>query len=245
MCSQSVGGRHQGKEPRCSAICFRRVFAHEIRNIRGYKSHQKITPDGTAKYPLPFEGQPQNLPRFLGKPVLPRGQDNREQDVKYWEEGWYVGTVKGRNAVAAKMQTMMLDLPQQQIAFAELRKRGYANLSALDSKPPTPGEFLDKTFPNKHAILNFYCTPRQNPDMVLVPLPPAIPQIWTRVEKLLVPTYRMLEIFRDSVTSGEQKRFAQRVWEMAWSNEPFELANKTVTQTLERMKKGNEPGGQS
>lgn len=45
-----------------------------------------------------------------------------------------------------------------------------------------------------------------------------------------------MSIFRESLTSGEQKQFAQRVWEKTWSNEPFILASRTCSRAYERWK---------
>ena len=71
---------------------------------------------------------------------------------------------------------------------------------------------------------------------LLVPLPPDIPPFWERISKLLAPSYKVLSIFHESLTSGEQKKFAERVWEKTWSNEPFILASRTFTTTYERWK---------
>jgi hypothetical protein len=71
---------------------------------------------------------------------------------------------------------------------------------------------------------------------LLIHLPPDLPPLWERINKLLAPSYRVLSIFRESVTSGEQRDFAVRVWEKAQTGEPFELARRTFSQTYERWK---------
>lgn len=71
---------------------------------------------------------------------------------------------------------------------------------------------------------------------LLIHLPPDLPPLWERINKLLAPSYRALSILRESVTSGEQRDFALRVWEKAQTDEPFELARRTFSRTYERWK---------
>ena len=61
-----------------------------------------------------------------------------------------------------------------------------------------------------------------------------------RIHKLLGPTSRALGIFRDSLVSGEQRKFALRVWEKAWTDEPFILASRTFTRAYERWKENED-----
>lgn len=77
---------------------------------------------------------------------------------------------------------------------------------------------------------------------VLIPLPPDIPSIWQKVDNLLKPTYRVLSIFQESISSGDQTEFAMRVWEKAQSEEPFVLAQRTLSNAYEQWKKRDEPG---
>lgn len=67
-------------------------------------------------------------------------------------------------------------------------------------------------------------------------LPPDLPPIWERINKLLAPSHRALSILRESIVSGEQRDFALRVWEKAQTNEPFILAQRTVSKAYERWK---------
>lgn len=76
---------------------------------------------------------------------------------------------------------------------------------------------------------------------LLVRLPPEFPPFWDRIGKLLAPSRRALFIFRESITSGEQKEFAQRVWEKAWTDEPYILASRTFSGAYERWKSRDEP----
>jgi hypothetical protein len=77
---------------------------------------------------------------------------------------------------------------------------------------------------------------------MLIPLPPDVPSVWEKIDKLLAPSYRALSILHDSVASGEQKAFAFRVWEKAGSEEPFILAKRTIAHAYEQWKKQDEPG---
>lgn len=53
----------------------------------------------------------------------------------------------------------------------------------------------------------------------------------------MTPTYRVLSILHESITSGEQKQFVQRVWEKAGTEEPFILAERTLNRAYEQWKK--------
>jgi len=113
-----VSGRLNGKEPYCRSFCIRKVFLHEVRNVIGVKSHHNAGPDGQVKYPLPHEGQPENIPKLLGgkrsdDPDEKPGK-RRLDGTKYWNEGWYMWTGSGRWAMLEKTEMMLLDLEQQQ-----------------------------------------------------------------------------------------------------------------------------------
>jgi hypothetical protein len=74
----------------------------------------------------------------------------------------------------------------------------------------------------------------------LLPIPPEIPPFWDRINKLLKPTFRALGLLRESVVSGEQKQFALRVWDKAWTDEPFILAGRTFTSVYDRWKENED-----
>jgi len=75
---------------------------------------------------------------------------------------------------------------------------------------------------------------------LLLPIPPDFPPFWERINKLLAPTFRVLSILRESVVSGEQKQFASKVWDKAWTDEPFVLASRTFTRVYERWKENED-----
>jgi hypothetical protein len=74
---------------------------------------------------------------------------------------------------------------------------------------------------------------------LLIPIPPDIPAVWDtgRIRKLLAPSQQVLEILHESITSGEQKEFALRIWEKARSEEPWILAQRSLSRAYERWKK--------
>lgn len=72
---------------------------------------------------------------------------------------------------------------------------------------------------------------------LLVPLPPDFPPLLDKIKKLLAPSQKVLNIFYESLTSGEQKQFAERVWEKAKTDEPFILARRTCSHVYDQWKK--------
>lgn len=105
-CSQTSRGRSEGREPTCRSVCFRRVFAHEVRTAIAHdealkgKSSQK-----NHGYPLPPEGQPNPGDLSSSTP--------RSDDIRYWEEGWYLWTSRSRWAIQERLDLMMWDLDHQ------------------------------------------------------------------------------------------------------------------------------------
>ena len=107
-------------------MCIRKVFPHEVQNILSFKTHESVGPDGKAKYPLPTEGQPINLPRLLGGISNTDSEDHPSQSAattKYWDEGWYLWTGQSRWAAHQKTDMMMLDFQKQKQAELKLEQR--------------------------------------------------------------------------------------------------------------------------
>jgi len=237
FCSQSIGGRIHSKEPKCRSICLRKVFPHEVQNIVSFKKHENVAPDGKAKYPLPTEGQPINLPRLLG------GTSNSDSEglpkppvTKYWDEGWYLWTGQSRWAFLQKTDMMMQDFQTQKETelkrekrrevwhdYQEHVKRGVSGVAEQQSQfwgpivPPRP-------IPNTSSV------------SLLVPLPPDFPPIFEKIHKFLKPTYQVLNIMHESFASGEQKQFALQVWEKVKSDEPFILAQRIIAYSYDQWK---------
>ncbi|KAK2463158.1 hypothetical protein APHAL10511_004813 [Amanita phalloides] len=230
-CSQSINGRIHNKEPYCRSVCIRKIFPHEVRNVINVKTHRNIGADGKSRYPLPHEGQPENIPKFLGGK---RGGDPDEKPSKqYWDEGWYLWRGKGRWAAQEKTETMLMDLEQQQRleALKERKREATSDTSkqANGARRRSWGYVVPR---NPHVDLSS--------QTLLLPLPPQFPPFWDRISKLLAPTVRVLGILHESIVSGEQKKFAVKVWEKAWTDEPFVLASRTFTRAYERWKENED-----
>ncbi|KAF8633453.1 hypothetical protein AX17_004622 [Amanita inopinata Kibby_2008] len=248
-CSQSVNGRIHGKEPYCRSVCIRKVFPHEVRNIIAFKTHRDLGPDGKARYPLPLEGQPENIPKLLGgkhnDDADEKPRQRKAEDTKYWEEGWYLWASKGRWAMQEKTEMMLMDLEQQRRLTAYKERRRETMQEATSGKNKHTNEQVQQEGVSRSKWS--YVVPILPPNglssqSLLLPLPPEFPPFWDRINKLLAPTFRALDIFRDSIMSGEQKKFALRVWEKAWTEEPFILASRTFTRAYERWKDNEDDG---
>lgn len=48
---------------------------------------------------------------------------------------------------------------------------------------------------------------------------------------------QVLGILRESLSSGEHQQFARRVWDKAQTEEPFVLAQRTISRAYEQWKK--------
>ncbi|RXW19208.1 hypothetical protein EST38_g6640 [Candolleomyces aberdarensis] len=238
-CSQSISGRVHGREPDCRSICIRKVFPHEVRNVIAFKRHEKADAEGNVKYPLPAEGQTANLPRLLGG--RPDDADDErptpqsKPTTKFWEEGWYFWTSTGRQAARDKLNMMQLDLQKQQM-YSELRQEQRELWQDYQEslRKGVDSNVLGGRMPASVVVSS--TAEIQRAKSLLIHLPPDLPPLWERINKLLAPSYRALSILRESITSGEQRDFAVRVWEKAQTDEPFELARRTFSRTYERWK---------
>lgn len=104
-----------------------------------FKNHRSVGLDGKAKYPLPSEGQPENIPRLLG------GNENlgkrQAEDTNYWDEGWYMWTGLGRWAMIEKTETMLLNLEQQQrLEALKVHKRREMAETASETNKQSEGQ---------------------------------------------------------------------------------------------------------
>jgi hypothetical protein len=223
-----------------------------------FKKHESVGLDGKARYPLPAEGQPANLPLLLGGTSNNDWEDRpRTSAKKCWDEGWYLWAGQGRWSVLQKTDMMMLDLQKQKQAELkrERRKELWHDYQAHlkhglggVADQPQSGQWgpivPPKPIPDTRYV-ETYCDMDCNFDDVrsssslslLVRLPPDFPSIFEKIDKYLQPTYRVLSILRESFASGEQKEFALRVWEKAKSDAPFILARRTIEHAYEQWKK--------
>ncbi|KAG7091035.1 hypothetical protein E1B28_010095 [Marasmius oreades] len=259
-CTQSIGGRAHRKLPNCRSVCIRKVFPHEVRNIISFKQHQTIGPDGKAKYPLPPEGQPANIPRILGgKPPVTLDEDDEDYDprqqppppeTRHWDEGWYVWSTSTFNSTMKKLVSMSMDFENLRrheekrekerarwIEYQQFVERNAGHRdSGLLNKPPEEQD-------SKWYGLKVPPPPMPAVDTtrtILLPLSFDSFTIWDRISKFLDPTRTALSLTHDSITSGEQKRFALNLWEKALSNEPWVLASRTFGRAYELWKKSDD-----
>ncbi|KAG6891498.1 hypothetical protein C0992_005637 [Termitomyces sp. T32_za158] len=192
-------------------------------------------------YPLPSEGQPANVPRWLGgkPPIEDEDEDAPWQKpppepTKHWDEGWYLWTSSSRFAIHEKLDSMRRDLhgQQQMKQLMESRREVWQEYQDHLQK----GE--RSTDANKWwgPIVPLRPPPEFRSQSLLVPLPLDSPPFWDRVSKVFAPTSKALNIFQESIHSGEAREFAERVWEKAWTNEPFVLANKTFSMWYKMLK---------
>ena len=92
-CSQTSAGRTQEAEPWCRSICLRNIRKHEVRD--------------DARVPLPPEGQPEEA--IVQGHVAGLGAQN----VKHWQEGYYLWLSNHRWPSQEKLDLMGLTLEQQ------------------------------------------------------------------------------------------------------------------------------------
>jgi len=239
-CSQSITGRIHSREPNCRTICLRKVFPHEVKDMLSFKKHESVGPDRKAKYPLPIEGQPANLPRLLGG--TSKNSDPKVQPVtKYWDEGWYLWTGQSRWAFLEKTDLMKVDLQKQRQVearqeirkeiwhdYQEQLKRGLSGVADQQSWMP---------------IVPPMSRSNMSSLSLLVPLPPDFP-IMEKIHKFLQPTFRVLNIMHDSFESGQQKQFASRVWEKVKSGEHLVLAQRIIEYSYKQWKQWPGPNSE-
>ena len=73
---------------------------------------------------------------------------------------------------------------------------------------------------------------------ILLPVPPPIPSLWEQIDNLLAPTHKVLALTQETIQSGDQLKFANRIWEKALTPEPFVLARNVCTRMWDKWRKG-------
>ncbi|KAJ7647636.1 hypothetical protein FB45DRAFT_782500 [Roridomyces roridus] len=235
-CSQNVSGRIHGKPPWCRSICLRKVFTHEVRNILQYKSHKVVGPDGKALYPLPNEGQPINLPWYFGGKPSDDPEHGRKSpaDTKYWEEGFYLRKTNSYLGVYETISTMPNSLPQQ-AKFNAVRQarrsrwKDYQEFLRSGQQPTEENKWLGRIVPPNIG-------PDSSPHSLLVHLPLDTEPFLEPVYQLLRPARLSLQLLHENFTEGHLQKFAVRVWDKAWTAEPFTLASRAANFGYEQWK---------
>ncbi|KAJ7244177.1 hypothetical protein B0H12DRAFT_812591 [Mycena haematopus] len=235
-CSQNVSGRIHHNPPWCRSVCIRKVFSHEVRNILQFKSHRDIGPDGKARYPLPAEGQPIHLPRYLGgKPIEdPEYGRKAPEDTKYWDEGWYFWKTSSFRGVFNSITHMHYNLDRQvkiEAMKQEKRKlwKEYQEFVKSGEPPTEENKWLGRVVPPNFG-------PDETLDSLLVPLPLDSGPLLQPIYQVLSPAHHSLQLFRDNLTEGNYQKFALRLWDKAQTGEPFTLASRAWNFGLEQWK---------
>ncbi|KAH7926967.1 hypothetical protein BV22DRAFT_1061876 [Leucogyrophana mollusca] len=241
-CSQSAYGRAKNQEPWCRSLCIRRVFTHEVKKVL---AHDKAV----KPYPLPPEGQEADY-------------RHGPNDIRFWEEGWYLWTSKSRWAAQERLDLMMWDLGQQdhwqrhkdQVErewdeyWAEHEKQRLGEEEPQEGGAPTPAQIghrqnhirLDGTpYPVGGHMLPkqpSHTHPWQH--SLMVRLPPPFSPFFQPIQNLLTPTFKVMTLLRRSYESGAQGELARRMWEKACSRDPFVLASTVCRKMWDKWKEG-------
>ncbi|KZT00530.1 uncharacterized protein LAESUDRAFT_764523 [Laetiporus sulphureus 93-53] len=256
-CSQTVRGRAEQREPSCRTICIRHVFAHEVSRVIAAHDGQRST--ATIKYPLPPEGQhaPGVIDLITGETPEHDGHGAHREE-KHWDEGYYLWFSKSRWAAQERIDLMMNDLERQtewerykqrmteEWEHQQQRQRSFKGVQPPSPTPAIAEEALhpELTKPSIQEPIQPPSVPARRPfpdlagQSLLLPLPPQIPPIHEQIRTLLAPTHRALELTHESLHTGAQWTFAQRMWDKAFTEEPFVLARTVCSRMWEKWKKG-------
>ncbi|KAH9946443.1 hypothetical protein B0H21DRAFT_415787 [Amylocystis lapponica] len=259
-CSQSIRGRIDHGEPWCRTICLRRVFAHEVK--RTLAAHDGAQQTVHAKHPLPPEGQ--NIPgifdSLLGQSAEEQEAHSKDkEDVKNWEEGYYLWASTSRWAAQEKIDLMMYDLERQEQwqrykekvneKFAQREQQrvqkadqpiGNAKEESASQAPRTDAVTAPEKTNTGQPVIQIPLRPFPDPTMrsILLPVPPPFPPIQEQIQNLLAPSHKLLGLLHETIRSGEQWGFAKRMWEKAQTDEPFVLARNVCSKMWEKWKDG-------
>ncbi|KAG1781884.1 hypothetical protein EV702DRAFT_1177022 [Suillus placidus] len=219
-CSQTTRGRTEGREPTCRSVCFRRVFAHEVRTAI---AHDDALQEKAARkdngFPLPPEGQP-NVDS-LSSP--------KSDDIRYWEEGWYLWTSRSRWATQERLDLMMWDLDHQD---HWQRHKDEVQKQWDDYWAEHQRQSGEQFHARGHAISSRWA------NSTLVKLPPPLTPLLEPIHDLLSPSFKVLTTLQRSFESGAHAELAVRMWEKARTPDPFVLASTVCRKMWEKWKEG-------
>ncbi|KAF7315206.1 hypothetical protein MIND_00035000 [Mycena indigotica] len=235
-CSQNVAGRIHNRGPWCRSVCIRKVFSHEVRNVIQFKSHKEIGADGKARYPLPSEGQPINLPSYLGGKQIEDPEHGRKSpgDVKYWDEGWYFWkstTFLGAHDIISRLPLNLESQTRQEEIRIAKRKVWQDYQAFLRAGRPKSEEnrWIGPVVPTNVG-------PDVSSQALLVPLPLDTEPLLQPIHHLLEPTRHSLELLQENWNDGHFRKFGQRVWEKSLSGEPYALVSRAYNFAYEQWK---------
>ncbi|KAI5117197.1 hypothetical protein M0805_004967 [Coniferiporia weirii] len=188
-------------------------------------------------------------------PPRSSGGGEEAEGVRYWREGWYVWMTKNRWAAQERMDLMMLDLEkqtawmrtkeQEERAWAEVqrvrerereRTQGVVNESG---RAEDAGQGMrqeqdedEEDGPPRHPY------PNAAEESFLIRIPSQLPPLDLYARQTLAPTRKVLEILHTSIENGDQREFARRAWETAWSGAPFTLVRNVFKVCVDTFRKG-------
>jgi hypothetical protein len=214
-----------------------------VRNVLGFKKHLDARSDGTAKYPLPPEGQvrlevPDETIMVAGRREPQKCKDP-DADTLYWEEGWYIWYSRSESQTREHIDFMNYSVPSyfEYSEYAKKRREKWARSQRtgipLDPIPVLP-PLIDESYVFSSFL--FTCshgTFSHSAASTLIRLNAPYEPLSHAVENYLKPTYTLMETLKTSFQDGTQARFAKEVWETAWTQEPYRLMKNVVTKMSE------------
>jgi len=217
-------------------VCLRKVFSHEVRNILQFKSHKGVASDGKARYILPPEGQPTNLPRYLGGKPTDDPEHGRKSpdDTKYWDEGWYLWKTNSFLGVYNTIAQMPnnLDVQDQQEAAKRAKRKlrkEYEEFRKSGQTPTQDNKWLGPIIPPNLG-------PDPSSDSLLIPLPLDTGPLLEPILNLLSPTRHSIQLLNDNWTEGNFQKFGLRMWERTLTGDPLTLASRACGFAYEQWK---------
>ncbi|OSC99802.1 hypothetical protein PYCCODRAFT_1415288 [Trametes coccinea BRFM310] len=256
-CSQTVTGRIHGSDPWCRSLCIRKVFLHEVTRVLSRRTTETIVHHPTqpgrpprreitevietapVHHPLPPEGQRYSgwLQAFLRRPAHPDPDlahpDAQAHDdkgaLRYWKAGWYLWWSKSRWAAQERMDLMRRSLGSQ---------TDWQQLKDRRNEEWQRGGVVDEARFNEDVQQLFNPNlppfPDTSQDSILLPLPDTLP-LGEQLHNVLAPTWKLLGLVRDSVSSGAQKELATRLYAKALTDEPIKLLRVACSMIWENM----------
>lgn len=77
---------------------------------------------------------------------------------------------------------------------------------------------------------------------ILLPVPPPLTFIEVPLRNLFAPTEKLLTVTHQTISSGQQTRFLQKLFEKAQTDEPFKLARNAVMKVWQAFKENADSG---
>ncbi|KDQ55139.1 hypothetical protein JAAARDRAFT_37655 [Jaapia argillacea MUCL 33604] len=176
----------------------------------------------------------------------PHEQDNQleQQEIKCWDEGWYLWHSDNMTAAVEKVLMMNQDLVKQ--SEKEKKKaekldrylRGEGAHVEMEERAEREAKWLqDQERKQKQPQGTTSCPPYLTTSSFseLYPLPPPFP-FQTTVANTLAPTRKLLSRVYETIESGAQRKLAEKIWEKAWSKDPWILTRNVLERSWEKWK---------